>query len=810
MKSFFPLFVSLVLSTLFICSEGSAQSLVQGTVINEQGHPIPYATISINNKTANQHVQQADSLGHFSFKEIKNIPIQLSIYAFGYNQKQTSFPLQKDTALVISLQPLNQKLKEVTITGAKASILRKTDRVVFNVSENISTAGSNGLNILKKIPGIHASNQTISLAGKGSMGIMVNGRMLHLSDKALANYLRSFGADRISQIEVITHPGAQYEAEGSSGLINIITKKNHKQGWGGTLSGFIKRFFYHNQPDYKGIDNYGDLNGSLNLHYNDEKWSLYTNLNYTAGRELWGYGIGVHYPDQFWDMGDTGEYRIATFNGLAGANYKLSNKTTIGAEYNYVYHLEEGADYVKVPIYNNSGSMDSLLKTFATYLPIAKSNAFNLHLNQKLNESGATMTLNADYFNYFRIDHSNLITKGYTPAGKFKPGTIKKLYDTTLQNIKIYTFKADFVYPTSFARLAFGGKVSFINNYSNIYYFHKNGGKLAFDSSLSNEFRYIENTQSLYMNAAKNLNKWKLEAGLRAEFTQTKATSYFQNTMHKGQRLRFFPSVLATYLPNQENQFSLTYNRRIHRPTFWNLNPYKTFMTAYTYVEGNPYLEPEYTTNIQFTHNYKKKFISSIYTNINDNGFAQVIVPQNEGQYTHVTKMLNFFRSYNYGMSESISLTPFSWWQTQNLLRAYYTEVKSNIPYIAGINGWGGYLSTNNTFYFNNDKSFSGFLGFWYQFPEIDRFGRSTSYYSVNAGLQYLALQKKLTLSLNFNDIFQSSASAVTSTVRNMKTTYTNFQLNSQLRLSAVWQFGSSDLEKAKNNTGNEAERSRL
>src|SRR5699024_8427818 len=102
---------------------GSAQSLIQGTVINKQGQPIPYATVSINNKTANQRVEQADSLGHFSFKEIPNSPIQLSIYAFGYNQKKSSFSLQKDTAVVISLQPLNKKLKEVTITGAKASIL---------------------------------------------------------------------------------------------------------------------------------------------------------------------------------------------------------------------------------------------------------------------------------------------------------------------------------------------------------------------------------------------------------------------------------------------------------------------------------------------------------------------------------------------------------------------------------------------------------------------------------------------------------------------------------------------------------------
>jgi hypothetical protein len=172
--------------------------------------------------------------------------------------------------------------------------------------------------------------------------------------------------------------------------------------------------------------------------------------------------------------------------------------------------------------------------------------------------------------------------------------------------------------------------------------------------------------------------------------------------------------------------------------------------------------------------------------------------------------MLNFIKSDRYGMSEAVSLTPFRWWESRTLLRGYRTHVRSDKSYIDGIKGWGGYVATNNTFYFNTDKTFSGHLGFWYQFPEIDDFGRSISYYNVDAGLQLQTLQKRLTLSLNYSDIFQSSASAVTSTVQNFKTTHTIFQLNSQLRFSVIWHFGRGDHQKIKTSTGNEDERSRI
>lgn len=796
---------------LLACNFCSAQFSLKGIIKDDNNNLLPYSTITLEKQhSAAPVITQADGDAHFTFSNIAPDNYILSAYALGYTQYTLSLDLQKDMVISINLQPLKSDLKGITVTESKPVIEQRPDRIIFNVANSISAAGSNGLDVLKKAPGIIINDNTVSLAGRGSLAVMVNGRLLHLSDKALTNYLKSFSSSQISEVEIITHPSSQYDAEGNAGIINIITKKGGQEGLSGNIEGSLKHFFYKDQPDYNGIRNYGDIDGSAGLYYNHEKWSAYTNFNYSAGREIWGYGIDVYYPDKHWAMKDTGEYRISTLNLLTGVDYQLNDKTSIGFEYNYTHHVEEGADYVRVPVYNPKGQLDSMLKTYATYYPVAMSNAFNVHLIRALGKSGAKLALNADYFNSYRFDRSHLTTQSYTGEGKPVDNSTMRLYDTTLQNIRIYTFKADVDIPTPVAQFSFGSKLSFINNYSNIYYFHDDRGNLTLDKGLSNEFRYIENTQALYANVSKNMNQWQLDAGLRAELTQTKDISYFQQQEVLKRYLKLFPSVLVSYKLNDDNTFSFNYNKRIHRPTFWNLNPYKSFMTAYTYVEGNPYLEPEYITNVQLSHRYKSLLTSSIYTNLINNGFAQVVEAHDTGNYIHTTAMLNYARSYRYGISETLSLHPFSWLESNNQVNAYYTNVNSNLAFINGMAGPGLFLESNNTFYLNQDKTFSGIIGFWYQFPEVNHFGKTNAYYNLDLGLQLLTMKKRLSISLNYSDVFQSSASKIYNTVNQIRNTYTSFQLNSQIRLSASWSFGNKDQQRQSSTTGNEAERSRL
>jgi outer membrane receptor protein involved in Fe transport len=788
-----------------------AQHTIEGVVSNTKGETVFLATVALTKKDSTVvQVTKTDSSGHFILNNIAENQYNLTIYAIGYTKKAIPVTVKKDRSIHIVLEPLAGNMQEITVVGNKPLIVHKSDRIIFNTSGSISAKGSNGLDLLKKAPGVRISSKTVSLAGKGSLGVMIDGRILHLSGKALMSYLKSYSAAQVSRIEIITHPSAKYDAEGNSGLINIVTKKKKSYGFSGTVAGSLKSFLYHNQPIYNDQKLYGAINGSIGLNYRSKKWSLYAGNNYTSDRELQGYGIDVSYPQKYWAMGDTGKYSIVNFNIRGRVDYKPNDKTTLGFEYNYYRHIiENGADHVHAHVFNNIGRLDSTLRTYADYHPVAHSNDFNIHLIQAL-ESGGKLTLNADYFNWYRNDWSDLIARSYNRAGKLRRKNIRMLHDTTVQKIPIYTLKADVELPASFAQFSLGSKLSFINNYSNIFYYDKIEGKLILDEDLSNEFRYIENTQAMYINASKEIKKWTLNGGLRGEFTQSKARSYDRNQTIKKHYLKFFPSLLATYKLNENNQFSLSYNKRTHHPTFWDMNPYKSFMTAYTYVEGNPYLEPAYITNIQLSHRYKYLLTSSLYVNIVNNGFSRVIKTHDKGNYTHTATKLNFIRSRRYGISESLNLEPVWWLTTSDLARGYYTNVCSDISYIDGLNGLGLYMESKNTFYFNRDKTISGFLGFWYQFPEIDHFGRSDVYYSVNMGVEWAPPQKRLSLSLNYNDLFQSSASTVHTIVNVIRNTYTNFQLHSQIRFSVTWHFGKKNSGQKSTTTSNKAERSRV
>ncbi len=769
---------------------------------------VPFAKITINqSKHSSPLVRQTNEEGKFLFKELPAGKYDINIYAFGFEKETVSVELHNDTLLSFVLKPLHQTLTELTISGKKPTIIRKPDRVIYDLDNSISTEGSNGLETLSKAPGIKVSGNHFALAGKGQVGVMINNRPVHLSGESLIRYLKSLSASQISKIEIITHPSAKYTAEGNAGLINIVTKKSSDGGFSGNIQGSLKRSVF-TDPPYYGARNYGYASGSAGLYYDHKKWSAYANMSYRHGRQLEGYGIDVYYPGKHWSMKDTGDFKGRSFSFRGGMDYQLSKKTTIGAGYQFEKTIYIGDDHINAPIYHSNQKVDSFIHSFADYYPVAYSNGINLHLIHDIGAEGAKLTLNADYFNYYRHDRSHFRTDIYTHKGQLLPGSSERYYDTTLQNIKIYTLKADMELPTSFANYAFGGKVSFIDNYSNIYYYDITATPKELIAALSNEYRYKENTQSLYVSGNKEVGKWGLRAGVRAEFTQTKGRSYFKNTQIKNQYLKLFPSFLVAYQSDKQNKLTLSFDKRIHRPTFWNLNPYKSLMTVYSYVEGNPYLRPEYISNIEIAHHFKQLFTTSLYVNIINNGFADITQAHKDSSNIYTTP-LNVIKARRYGFSEEVSLHPFPWWENNSQVNVYYTTTHSDFDFIDGIEGMGLYLETNNTVFFNKEKTWSGFIQFWCQFPEVKDMGKSDTYYNLDAGVQTLLLDKRLNLSLTASDILQSSAPVIHSTVNHLRETYTNFQVFSNVRLAVSWNFGNKKIKQKPVETGNKSEKER-
>lgn len=705
---------------------------------------------------------------------------------------------------------IDTNLKEIQIIAVKSTVKNNSDKLVYNVATSITATGTDALNALSKVPGIKINDGSVGIAGKGNVRVMINDQIVQLSGIELTRYLKTIPAGQISRIELIKNPGANYDAEGNAGLINIVMKKNNQQGCQVNIQTSGKRWL-HNPAKVYNTRGYQAGNIAGDISYNSNKLSARAGINFDRSHLLEGFRTNLNYPKQAWMQSDTGDYKYRNLSYEAGLDYKLSPKASIGLNYMGGKNTYEGFDHV----YNTfttpeTSTLDSSIRTLATYYPISRINAINLHSVINFDTSGRKLLLNADYFNHYRTDVSNFDSKSYRPDGSPNPSGNTRFYDTNKQNINIYTFKADAILPTHFAQFAFGGKVSFIDNYSNAFYYNKTPqNELIYNPGLSNEFDYKENTQSLYASMNIDRNQWKYKIGLRTELTQTKGYSHILKQNTTNDYVKFFPSLSIGYQPNINHNLAFNFGRRINRPTFWNLNPYKSLYTAYSYGQGNPYLQPEYNSNFEVSHSYKNILSSSLFFNMTDNGFSNVILAD-AGTNIVYTTPLNFIKTYRYGISENLSIPLTSWLDNNNQVTLSYTHAKSKMSNIKDVKGFGLYLASNNNIYLNEQKTLAAAINFWYQFPEVDHISRTDSYYKLDLGMKASAFKKKVDLALTFNDVFMSSAPSITTTVNNIKQTFTNFQLNRFALLSISYRFGNSTAKSGDKNTGNAEERGRL
>ena len=200
---------------------------------------------------------------------------------------------------------------------------------------------------------------------------------------------------------------------------------------------------------------------------------------------------------------------------------------------------------------------------------------------------------------------------------------------------------------------------------------------------------------------------------------------------------------------------------------------------------------------------------SAVFFNITENGFNNLTIASPDTNLVY-TKPLNFLKTYRVGVSENITLHLFSWLDNNNQVTFYHTDARSTLSNIQGVSGFGLYLATNNNIWLNKDKTFAAAVNAWYQFPEVDHIGKSDAYYKMDIGLKAAVLKKKVDITLTMNDIFRSSATAVTSNINGVPQKFTNFQLNRYLLVGFTYRFGRTEHKAADNDNGNEEERGRI
>ncbi|WP_157558078.1 outer membrane beta-barrel protein [Niabella aurantiaca] len=791
--------IIVLLSVVLINTFCFAQHSISGTIRDEAATPLAGATIEFYSSSQAAKIIAAGASGHFRIDAPRTgEKYLLQVSAIGYRDQALALQLQGDTVLSIILTRAGTLLKDVTVTSKARLIEIKPDKTVVNLADNMTIVGNSLAETLGKIPGLQMNGDRIAIPGKGEVQLMQDGRLIQLSQKDLVNYLKSIPAGNVSKIEIITNPSAAYDAAGNAGLINIITKRSKQQGYNGSIQASYKHWQRHPGMDITG-----------NINYNSGKWSLYANANMFRTRHKYGFRWEEYYPDRSWIMSDTGDYKWQDVMITAGADYRLSQKSQIGFSAGFSRYFEGGADYVRNHFYNGQGQTDSVLTTYATYIPLAKTQSYNLYYKTKLDTSGKTLSVDGSYLTFYRTDESDVTARTFTPEGEPVDPSTARFYNNTLQNINIYALKADMEFPTSVAKLQWGGKINFIDTYNNMRYYRVTGTDKNYDGQLSNEYKYTENTQALYVNGSRESGSWTFQAGLRGELTQTSGYSYTRQQGNKNNYIKLFPNALVNFKKDDQNSFALSYNKRVRRPTFWNLNPYISLLTAYSYYEGNPFLQPEYNSNFQLQHNYKNKLTNAFFAALTNNGFDDITIARVDTNFVMRTPK-NFVNSTRFGISETYNFSTIPWWQSNNLFSLYYTSGRSRLDYVEGRKGWGAYASSSNNFFLNSSKTLSAALNFWYQFPEVTLVNQSDAYYNVDLGLNAQLMKDKLSLNANLQDVFGTSGASYTTVVNGIRQKYAVLQLNRNFSLTLIFKFGKKELQTTEHTNSNQEERERI
>jgi len=776
MKKLYILLLFLCINTLY-----SQNFTIKGQISDGENNPIEFATINLHTENdISIKTELSDEFGKFEIEEKQGNYI-LEISFLGKSVFKENILLDKDKDLGI-IQVENTKIiEEITITKEKKLIEKKVDRLVFNVENSVVSTGGDVFDVLKIVPRVRVDNDQISMIGKGGMAMMIDGRMTNMSGDALTSFLKTLRSEDIKSIEIIPNPPAKYSAEGNIGLINIVTKKRRLDVWNASMRSVFQQASYP-----VGL-------GGLGFNLKKNKITLTSYFSYTDGSNSNLKKTNIYYPNITWyERGKGKRFTKRNYANL-GLDYKISDKTSTGFFYNYLDNKPKMRENIITAISDPpTSSVDSLIITAAKNNRQNISNNLNYHFIYDIDTLGKKLSFDFDFFNYESNSNRVFATDNYYNDLTPIPNSHDSANNIGKQKILNYSFNLDMEHPfSSGIYLNYGGRLSRTETDSNYEYYDLKSGMPIFDTSQSNMFEYNENSQALYFSAEKKFTQeWSAKAGLRLENTQLKGHSVTLNQENKSSYTKLFPTAYLSFTPNDNHSFSLNYSRRITRPDFNDLNPFKWINSPYSYSEGNPYLQPSFSNIVELEYILKENYVTTLYFSQNDDGFENTTILDPQTNVQRIT-LLNFLTNRVFVFNQSVNVKPLEWLNINFQGDINYNDTKSEIPTTLNyLNGWGGSFYLGNYFTLNKEQTIVFNFAYSYIARGIDNLDRNSSYDKFEASLRASFLEKKLSVNLYAYDIFRSYRPVYTTYYNGIKNSFSNYFDDRRVGVSVTYNFG--------------------
>lgn len=791
-----------------------AQSSIQGNLNDDDGNPVLFANVAIYKSSDSSlvKVEISNENGAFRILNIKEGNYFLKATFVGlpdFEKTNIQLGQNENKALkTLTFAPKSLALKEVNITAKREMVVVKPDRTVFNVQGTINSVGSDAISLLRQAPAVNVdNNDNISVLGREGVLVYVDGKRLPLDGDDLSNYLKNLTADQIDRIEIITNPGARYEAEGNAGIIDIRLKKDKNLGANGSI----------NSTYTKGT--YARYNTNLSGNYRSKKFNLFGNVGYNANKTFNDINFINYQNGLFLDEINNTVNDQKGYNYRFGTDFFLHKNHTIGFLVGGVISDGDNTNLNRIFIseQQNIANIDSILVAENTSVFDQKQNTYNLNY-RFLNKKGVAVNIDLDYGNYDNNNQRYQPNIYFNTAGDTISQSISS-FDTPI-DIDIYTGKIDFEKAIGKGKIELGTKLSRVETKNTFEVSDVENGISIINDTLSNRFNYTENVYAGYVSYSRPLSKKvNLYAGIRAE--QTDATGNLIANLASLQEppvdlnyLNWFPSAGLTWSIRPKQTFSLNYGRRINRPDYNVLNPFRNQLSEISIETGNPFLNPEIVNNYElgYTLNYKYNF--KIAYSRTDNKITRLIGPDDDENADIRASSIswdNLTTTEVFSFNASLPMEITKWWNVFSNLSASYLDNQADYGdgAIVDVQTFTYTIFQQHSFYLPYD--IKGEISGYYSGPGV--WGGVFKYdanWSLGLGLQRAFFKKKLNVRVKADNIFNRIGWQGTSTFNGLTSEGNGRWDNRFVSISLSYSFGNQNVKSRKRKTGIESESKRV
>jgi iron complex outermembrane recepter protein len=789
-------FVWLSAFLLFAALQLSAQQSTKVTmqVISVDEHPVEAATIELVNANDSALVKAvlSEKNGQVLLENVSLGRYFIRISAVGmqpYNTEKftiTSGQGMLEMGIVTMKNRPSSQLEGITVNGRRPFIQKLSDRFIMNVENSIVSAGGTAADVLSKAPGVTVdASDNITLSGKSGLIVMVDGKVVPLNGSDLHNFLSSFSSASIDRIEVITAPSAKYDAAGSAGIIDIRLKKNQQLGTNGNVNLSAGKGYFYKAGATTSINH---RNGWANFYgtysFSDRKG--YTNLSQYKS-------FFDPHPKKEFDIQYKSQFPFVAHNFRLGADLTPGPKTTIGIMLTGDKTSDPRNGTSIVTLIDERGRKTGAVEA-RTIADVRTGYFFgNLNVKRSLARPQDALSFDLD-LGRFNNQPVTRIASIFTDENGTPTGRDSVLVGDQEGSIDVATVKLDYAIGLLGGRVEAGARAGLVHSDNGVVFWNQSNGLQEYDSSRSNHFIYQENNQAGYLTYSGKLAKISFTGGLRLEHTYLKGAQAATKTVFDSSYLQLFPSLLVSLPISTKQTVSASVKKRIDRPGFLQLNPFRTFLDPTTFRTGNPALKPQLSWVYELGYAVTPFSFSLSHTSTK-NYFMTIAKPAT-GETVSFQEPTNFERFTNTSLTVIAPVRIRNWWRTMMQVVAYrnvYKGFAANTYLDEGL--FQSDITLNNSFAL--PKGWSAELNGTY--ISSARFGFMTAqpYGYVTAGLQKMMWNERATIRLTVNDIFETSVRHGIHLFRSYTESWTSRRETRVGYLSFSYRFGNKKVQSA-------------